>query len=365
MDCGDSADSLLSRYHRIPDADSTAHCNPVHPTSCLPPLPFILNLATGKPHNLSLAFHSGNTFSWSDGRHQCRHSKPLDTAVSSVVNSECAVLSFFDGMFITPVLSSIVCQHHQCLVPFCELQVHIRNQHKQALTACQWDFSQLLDHIQENSPLSLAKTKEEIRELAARVCLTEPLPGISEPQLCIQCPVCKAYFVSTQRKPGGGIQGHFTRLRPPSASACRDWYRMQKQSFRPSKMPKVYASCLLESRARSTIRVAFSSDYMGTARSPPTPESPILDPGGDLPAYLIEHGWIPYVRAVGARIPALIQLVALPSLRMVDTWPEHSEGYRIEEGLLILSNTLRLYLLTADTRVNSCHDSVRDAIVME
>jgi hypothetical protein len=122
LDCGDSTNPLLSSYCRIPQPQDD---DPAHPTSRLPPLPFILNLATGKPHNPSLVFHSGNTFSWSDNRHQCHHSKSLDTAVSSVVNSECAVLSLLNGMFITPMLSSIVCPHHWCLVPFSELQVHI------------------------------------------------------------------------------------------------------------------------------------------------------------------------------------------------------------------------------------------------
>ena len=95
------------------------------------------------------------------------------------------------------------------------------------------------------------------------------------------------------------------------------------------------------------------------------PKSPTLDPGGNLPVYLIECGWIVYVQALRANPSALLQLVALPSPRMVNTWLEHSEGYHIEEGLSILSNTMHLYLLTADTRVNSCHESVRDTIVGE
>ena len=285
------------------------------------------------------------------------------------MNSQCAVLSYFDGMFIIPLLSSIVCQHHRCLVPFGELRVHICNQHKKALAACQWELSELLDHIEKAASVSIANTKEEIWERALQVCLTEPLPGIAEPQLCIQCPGCKRWFVSPEKRRGNMIRGHFKHDTSPSA--CREWFHTQKQrerSFNPANMPRVYASRLFEGRSFSSMRVVFSSDYMpdnGSSEPRCTLESHVLDPGGDLPAYLIECGWIPYVRALGARIPALIQLVALPSLRMVDTWPEHSEGYRIEEGLLILSNTLCLYLLTADTRVNSCHDSVRDAIVME
>jgi hypothetical protein len=136
-------------------------------------------------------------------------------------------------------------------------------------------------------------------------------------------------------------------------------------------MPRIYASSLLEGAGCSSIRVLFSSDYKPDNRTTqPLPiqvilKPPTLDPGGNLPAYLIECGWIPYVNTLHADPSALIQLVALPSPRMVDTWPEHSEGYRIEEGLLILCDTLRLYLLTADTRVNSCHDSVCDALVAE
>jgi hypothetical protein len=131
-------------------------------------------------------------------------------------------------------------------------------------------------------------------------------------------------------------------------------------------MPKVYASNLFGDKLYCTIRVTFSPDYTpddGTVHL--TQEPPVLDPGGDLPAYLIENGWIPYVQGLHADNAVLIQLVALPSPRMVDTWPEDSEGYQIEEGLLVLSEFFRLYLLTADTRVNSCHDTVRDEIVAE
>ena len=335
--------------------------------SCLlPPLPGLLNVETGEHYKPSLISCPENSFAWSDNRYRCFHSPSLDNAaVESVVKNQCAVLSYF-GMFILPSLSSIVCQHHRCLVPFGELRVHIRNRHKTALVACKWDLSELLDHIEKSESGSILHTKAEIWELALQVCLTEPLPGLQEPQLCIQCPVCKRGFLSHEKRRGAHFRDHCKREQ--SLAACREWFSKQNKNFKPSDMPRLYASSLFEGASCSTMRIMFSSDYRpspGTTEPCPTPDPPVFDSGVDLPEYLIKLGWISYVQGLGARSSTLIQLVALPSPRVIDSWPENSEGYRVEEGLMILSSTLRLYLSTADTRVNSCHESVRDAIVGE
>ena len=269
-------------------------------------------------------------------------------------------------MFITPVLSSIVCQRHTRLIPLCEFEHHIRTHHKKAHTACQYDLRKLLDHIKNSAPVPLTNTKQEILELISMVRLTEPLPGLQPPQPCIQCPVCERWFVSPRKKRGGHIRGHWIRVTSPLA--CREWFRRQPRTFKPGSMPRIYASSVFPDKVNCTIRVTFSSDYTpsdGTVQQPLTLEPSTLDPGRDLPAYLIENGWIPYTQGLRAHNPTLIQLVALPSPRMVDTWPDDSEGHCIEEGLLVLSNFFRLYLLTANTRVNSCHETVRDEIVSE
>jgi hypothetical protein len=80
-------------------------------------------------------------------------------------------------MFIIPLLSSIVCRHHRCLVPFSDLEVHIRNRHKKALAACKQDLTELLDHIEQSVSASITKTKEDVATLALQVCPSEPLPG--------------------------------------------------------------------------------------------------------------------------------------------------------------------------------------------
>jgi hypothetical protein len=85
--------------------------------------------------------------------------------------------------------------------------------------------------------------------------------------------------------------------------------------------------------------------------------------GVESPQYLNNFGWIPYVDGLNAEPSELLQLIALPSNRMVAQWPEDSEGFNVEEGLIILHNFFRLYLRDANTRVNSCHDTIRDALV--
>lgn len=47
---------------------------------------------------------------------------------------------------------------------------------------------------------------------------------------------------------------------------------------------------------------------------------------------------------------------------MADTWPEGSEGRLIEEGLMILLKFVGIYLIDANSKVNDCNDTLRDAI---
>jgi len=81
------------------------------------------------------------------------------------------------------------------------------------------------------------------------------------------------------------------------------------------------------------------------------------------PQYLIDLGWISYVESLGVDPTILVQLVALPSSRMSGLWPDGSEGYLIEEGLIVLYRLFGFYLKDANTRMNSCGNAVRQALV--
>ena len=84
-----------------------------------------------------------------------------------------------------------------------------------------------------------------------------------------------------------------------------------------------------------------------------------------LPYYLIESGWIPYVQSLNVKPETLIWLVAPPSLRARTSWDKGTEGYNIKEGLLDFYDPHGHYLVDGNTRVNSCPDVVCHGLVAE
>jgi hypothetical protein len=80
------------------------------------------------------------------------------------------------------------------------------------------------------------------------------------------------------------------------------------------------------------------------------------------PQFITDFGWKSYVDNLGAERSALIQLNCMPSNKMVELWPEGSEGHHIEAGLVVLYAFVISYLQDANTRVNSSHKSLRKAI---
>jgi hypothetical protein len=75
--------------------------------------------------------------------------------------------------------------------------------------------------------------------------------------------------------------------------------------------------------------------------------------------YLVNIGWVSYIDGLQVQRPYLIQLVALPSMRMAEMWPNDSEGWSIECGLLGLYSFLAEYLWHANCHVNACDDLIR------
>jgi hypothetical protein len=134
-----------------------------------------------------------------------------------------------------------------------------------------------------------------------------------------------------------------------------------------SSLPRRYASPLFnpDDSRFSNLRVAFVSGYSPAGVEAPSViamEAPPQPFGVESPQYLNNFGWIPYVDGLNAEPSELLQLIALPSNRMVAQWPQDSEGFNIEEGLIVLHKFFFHYLQDANTRVNSCHDTIRDAL---
>ena len=341
--------------------------NPQNQCLLPPPTPFIRSPSSKRGHEILLAQVDtrSDIYEWNDGRHRCLHAD-VDIPSSACINSSCAVLSYFDGMYFCPLLLAIMCPVHHHLVLFSDLPAHLKNHHKFVMRLIGHMLDSLMGHLQRAFKLSIATTAMDLFQKLSNIQLSSPVPGLSKPELCVQCPSCNLWFKSEDdKKPWECIRVHW---RNKARDSCRMWYQNRPRDFVKSSLSRLYACPLFNpSDSRfSNLRVVFVSDY-----SPASVETPGIIPiattaqssSVESPQYLNNFGWIPYLDGLNAEPSELLQLIALPSNRMVAQWPEDSEGFHVEEGLIVLHEFFRLYLQDANTRVNSCHDTVRDALV--
>jgi hypothetical protein len=349
------------------DAVSNEKDKPQNRCLLPPPTPFIRSPSSKRGPKILLAQVDtrSDIYEWNDGRHRCLHAD-VDIASSACINSSCAVLSYFDGMYFCPLLMAIMCPVHHHLVLLSDLRAHLKNHHKFVMRLIGHILDSLIGHLQRTFYLSFATTARDLFQNLSTIRLSSPVPGLSKPELCVQCPSCNLWFKSEDdKKPWECIRVHW---RNKAHDLCRTWYQNRPRDFVKSSLPRQYASPLFnpcDSRF-SNLRVAFVSGYSPAGvKDPsiiaivPTNQSSSVES----PQYLNNFGWIPYLDYVNAEPSELLQLTALPSNRMVAQWPDDSEGFHIEEGLIVLHEFFRRYLQDANTRVNSCHDTVRDALV--
>jgi hypothetical protein len=191
----------------------------------------------------------------------------------------------------------------------------------------------------------------------------------------VQCPYCSGWFtIGKGRPPELVIVGHCLTTRD---KRCR---KLKENPFPPLRETR-YTSIMFRghhegmgtNRCFQTLlqRVPFAPGY-----SPPEPSS-TADPTSiqhnmdslstiltERPEYLDNFGWVEYKESLGASASALIQLNTLPSNCCADLWPEGSSGRKIEDGLIIVSMFVALYLEDANRKVNKSHPTIRQAITI-
>jgi hypothetical protein len=269
-------------------------------------------------------------------------------------------------MYYCPLLSSVLCPVHRQLILLVDLPAHIKLHHKFVMRMIGRILPSLIGHIGRTFKISSMTTPRGLFEKLSTVRLSSPVPGLSDPELCIQCPICTQWFKSDHQRPYQCIRAHWNSNRSYN-SRCQTWYKTLSGKPVPS-LPRHYASTLfnpLDSRF-TPLRVVFTTGYLPAHVTPSnttSAERPTESSNIESPQYLDNFGWIPYLDSLNAEPSDLLQLIAIPSNRMVAQWPEESEGFCVEEGLIVLHKFFRLYLKDANTRVNSCHGTVRDALV--
>ena len=225
----------------------------------LPPSPFASKpLLPHKPPNLIRASAKDDLYVWSNKRHRCRHHKNLDIPDTVLVDSTCVVLSFLEGMYLCCLLWSLVCPKHNCIIPFSELLHHIEKHHKILLRICGIPIEVILAHIQLAFLIAPLSTVDTIVSKVAGIQLSEPIPGLDPLELCVQCPICKHWFVSRDGKPGQCLYQHLTTKNAPVA--CREWHKGQPKAW-TTKLPRVYTGRLFKVSSRGGFRIVFHPDF--------------------------------------------------------------------------------------------------------
>jgi hypothetical protein len=100
------------------------------------------------------------------------------------------------------------------------------------------------DHIQHKFDISFATAPRDIFERVSTVRLSSPVPGLSDPELCIQCPTCNQWYKSNYHRPLQSIRVHWNDKTHSSNLNCRTWYANRPWDFAASSLPQHYASSL-------------------------------------------------------------------------------------------------------------------------
>jgi hypothetical protein len=325
-----------------------------------PPSPFLVTADVRKRLNPRLTHVREGEFAWKDGRHRCDHEAGRNIPEDAPVNSSCALLSFISGMYFCPLLGSVLCPTHRCIVPYLDIPHHM-TLHKVALRYSSLTPQQVQSHVHDEFGISETQDMASITEAISSLQLSSPIPGLPLPDLCMQCPNCKGWLISQDGHPRKGLYNHWNRNQP-----CTVWYQSQSPPPDQGTFPRRYAVALFH--GHSTVkahRAVFVDDYRPSDKAPdalPASTTPRSHFAYYMPEYLKDFGWSPYVEGLKADRATLMQLVAMPSDRIANTWPEGSEGRNIEQGLQVVDAFYRNYLYDANYLVNQCNNAVRRAI---
>jgi hypothetical protein len=323
-----------------------------------PPSPFLVTADVRKRLDPRLVFIRKDVFAWKDGRHQCDHKTGRNVPKDSPINSSCALLSFLNGMYFCPLLGGILCPAHHCIVPYSDIPNHL-TLHKIALRRCPLTPQDIQNHVHAMFDVPKTQDMASIAERASALRLSSPVPGLPLPDICMQCSSCKGWLISRDAYPRKGLTNHWKRNSP-----CNAWHQSQSPPPDPGAFPRLYAVPLFYGHSTvKAYRAVFVDDYCPSGELPRAADTtPHSHFAYHMPEYLTNFGWSPYVEGLKADWSTLIQLVAMPSDRIANTWPEGSEGRHIEQGLQVVDAFFRVYLCDANHLVNQCNDSVRRAI---
>ncbi|KAG6843947.1 hypothetical protein H0H87_011483 [Tephrocybe sp. NHM501043] len=334
---------------------------PKHVRTSLPPIPpFSMPTSAGcKTKRLQLISKSDHSFQWSDGGHTCthHHSPPLEK--SELVDSSCAVLSFF-GCFYSPTLGSIVSRKLNSIIPrdFWDKRFKVPSTGQ--------DFKDLVKHIEQAFGISEDQTIEKIYEPIKDVAFSRLPPGLPAPSVAWRCPHCKlwytAQFPSQPTTTWGGLRSHWKRN--PNCKIQIEALKQQglaDHGCQEALFQKAYASNVFSTvQVACSLRLFMARDWEPSSlptviprlyAPPPITAAP--------PGFLVELGWKDLVDDLDIPLPTLLSFLSLPMPRL---YVANEQRGQFEVALSIVVRILKTYLQHIDNLLSTYHGRVREEI---
>jgi len=172
-----------------------------------PPSPFLVTVDVWKCFNPWLTHIHEGVFTWKDGCHHCDHEASCNIPKDAPVNSSCALLSFLSGMYFCPLLGSVLCPTHHCIVPYSDIPHHM-TLHKVVLRSDSLMLQQVQSHVHNKFGVPKTQNMVSITEAISSLWLSSPIPGLPSPDLCMQCPNCKGWLISQDGHLCKGLYNH-------------------------------------------------------------------------------------------------------------------------------------------------------------
>lgn len=281
----------------------------------------------------------------------------------------------------------VFCKKHSTVIPLGWLALHLSRKHRSQCRSIlgkhigsKGNFlSPLVGHIGKVLNIQPTQSKEDILNLE----LARPMDGLPEPRLSVQCPNCKSWYFYTQSESEPQAKNFRSHVYYSDKTKCRKAWEAAPPGaeenlsiryaqpvfvglFGKNKSPKVplQEGWTPESAQSTGTSTAIPSqrpqvDQQDDEENFGARNEPVAD-------WLNAIGWPEWFdsRSDGNVKPDakdILQYIALPSYRHVSTsLPKEEQA--IENGLRVLYQFTRDYLMDANVFIRSQHIQVRHSL---
>ena len=286
----------------------------------------------------------------------CLHTVTSSSLYETSKGGYCAVLAAFSLRWC-PDLSLIIDTAEKTVVLSNELR-KILAQTTEKMSSATINTDRLLDHLSMVYPINISETHEDIVKRFKKLQLKEPIFGLDEPVVRVQCNQCKDWFPSISKHRHRVKRGEF-KDHPKAVICAGERYfilplkkggTMYLQKTLQVSMNAQYIpnkSALSEDNPPAQATSLFSSDMI--------PRSRYLV----VPAFVSYLGWHTYLSQVKGSPETFLEFHNLAALHSKHKRWSSSMGKEVEFFLALVPGVVLEYLTQAEVRIASSHSSVR------